>query len=165
MIAMVDRFARFGLPLHLTENSLVAGRIMPRHIRDLNDYQPSSWPATPDGEERQANEMVRHYRSLMAHPAVASVTYWGISDNDAWLGAPIGLLRSDGSPRPAYDALHRLIKGEWWVGPTTTRTDEEGKIALTGFLGDYEVAVAGVQPVQITLPTPGACDITVQVGG
>ena len=40
MLAMVDRFARYGLPLHLTENTLLSGELMPASIVDLNDYQP-----------------------------------------------------------------------------------------------------------------------------
>lgn len=139
MLAMVDRFARYGLPLHLTENTLVSGELMPAHIVDLNDYQPDSWPSTPEGEARQADELVRHYRSLVAHPAVQSITYWGITDAGAWLGAPAGLLRADGSRKPAYDALRELVRGEWWLSPTHLRTDAEGRIRVSGFLGDYRV--------------------------
>src|SRR5690606_39379799 len=51
-------------------------------------YQPGSWPSTAEGEARQADEIVRHYRSLVEHPAVQSITYWGITDAGAWLGAP-----------------------------------------------------------------------------
>lgn len=142
MLAMVDRFARYGLPLHLTENTLLSGDLMPAHIVDLNDYQPASWPSTPEGEARQADEIARHYRSLVAHPAVASITYWGISDAGAWLGAPAGLLRADGSRKPAYDALRALVRDEWWVAPTTMRTDRDGRVRVSGFLGDYRVSLA-----------------------
>ncbi|KRC52054.1 1,4-beta-xylanase [Leifsonia sp. Root227] len=137
MLATVDRFARYGLPLHLTETSLVSGHLMPADIVDLNDYRIPSWPSTPDGEERQADELVRHYRSLVAHPAVEAITYWGITDADAWLGAPIGLVRADGTPKPSYDALRRLVKEDWWLSPTNTITDEHGRVAVSGFSGDY----------------------------
>src|SRR5262249_28045860 len=36
---VLDRFARYGLPLHLTETTLVSGHLMPEDIVDLNDYQ------------------------------------------------------------------------------------------------------------------------------
>ncbi|QAY74782.1 1,4-beta-xylanase [Agromyces protaetiae] len=140
---IADRFARFGLPLHFTETSLVSGEIMPGHIVDLNDYVVDSWPSTPEGEARQADELVRHYRALVAHPAVEAVTYWGITDRDAWLGAPIGLVRADGTPKPSYEALRSLVKGSWWVGPTTLRTDASGQIAVRGFAGDYRVSAGG----------------------
>ena len=143
MLAMVDRFARFGLPLHLTESTLLSGHLMPPEIVDLNDYQIESWPSTPEGEERQADEMVRHYRSLASHPAVEAITYWGITDSGAWLGAPVGLVRTDGTPKPSYDALHQLIKGEWWLPPTTMRTDAEGRLEVAGVPGEYRATVRG----------------------
>ncbi len=143
MLAMVDRFARYGLPLHLTETSLVSGELMPSHIVDLNDWHPEAWPSTPEGEARQADELERHYRSLVGHPAVEAITYWGVTDRGAWLGAPIGLLRADGSRKPSYDALHRLVKDEWWLAPTTIRTDAAGRASVRGFRGDYVVRVDG----------------------
>lgn len=141
-LAMIDRFARYGLPLHLTETSLVSGHLMPPHIVDLNDYRVDDWPSTPEGEARQADELVRHYRSLVGHPSVASITYWGITDAGAWLGAPIGLVRTDGTPKPAYEALHALVRGEWWLPSTRARTDDAGRVRLRGFAGDYTVTHA-----------------------
>lgn len=140
---VLERFARFGLPLQLSETSLVSGEIMPAEIVDLNDYQVPSWPSTVDGEARQADEVSRHYRALVAHPAVESATYWGITDAGAWLGAPIGLIRADGSPKPSFDALRGLIKGEWWVPRTTTVADEHGQVVVEGFAGDYGVEFDG----------------------
>lgn len=140
---ILERFARFGLPLQMTETSLVSGELMPAHIVDLNDYAPDHWPSTPQGEERQAEEIVRHYRTMFAHPAVESVTYWGLGDADAWLGAPSGLLRRDGSRKPAFTALESLIKGEWWQAPTTVRTDESGRVRIDGYAGTYGISHAG----------------------
>ncbi|WDF32002.1 endo-1,4-beta-xylanase [Arthrobacter agilis] len=139
MLATVDRFARFGLPLHLTETTLLSGDLMPPEIVDLNDYQIPSWPSTPEGEARQADEIVRHYRSLVGHPAVQAITYWGLTDDGAWLGAPGGLVRTDGTPKPSFDALRSLIKGEWWLPRKTIRTDHDGRLSITGFLGDYVI--------------------------
>jgi endo-1,4-beta-xylanase len=136
---LLDRFARYGLPLHLTETTLVSGQLMPAEIEDLNDYQVPDWPSTPEGEARQADDITRHYRSLVAHPAVQSINYWGLSDVGAWLGAPCGLVRPDGTPKPSYAALASLIKGEWWLGPTDFRTDADGRITVRGFFGDYAV--------------------------
>jgi GH35 family endo-1,4-beta-xylanase len=148
---VLDRFARYGLPLHLTETTLVSGHLMPAEIVDLNDYQIPDWPSTPDGEARQADDVVRHYRSLVAHPAVASINYWGLGDGRMWLGAPGGLIRADGTPKPSYAALGGLIKGEWWLRPTQMRTDAEGRLTVEGFFGDYTVTSAGTEtPFQIT---------------
>ena len=138
-LATIDRFARYGLPIHLTETTLLSGELMPPEIEDLNDHVVASWPSTPEGEARQADEVVRHYRTLLSHPAVEAVNYWGITDAGAWLGAPVGLVRADGSPKPSYDALRRLVKDEWWVGPTPLTTDADGRLQVAGWRGSYEL--------------------------
>ena len=44
------------------------------------------------------------------------------------------------SPKPAYEALRKLIKGTWWMGEKQLTTDAAGKVTFRGYLGDYEVA-------------------------
>ncbi|MBO9578385.1 MAG: endo-1,4-beta-xylanase [Microbacteriaceae bacterium] len=151
LLAIADRFARFGLPLHFTETSLVSGDLMPADIEDLNDYVVESWPTTPEGEARQADELVRQYRALTSHPAVESITYWGLTDEDAWLGAPIGLLRLDGSRKPSYDALHDLVRGEWWLPPTELMADGAGRVEVTGWRGDYALTRADGERLAFTI--------------
>lgn len=141
---VLANFERFNLPIHFTETNIVSGHIMPPEIVDLNDYQVSDWPTTPEGEERQAREVVTHYKTLMAHPLVEAITWWDFSDG-LWLNAPAGLLRKDMTPKPAYDALHRLIKGEWWLPPTKLVTDDAGQVSFTGFLGDYRLSLGSQQ--------------------
>jgi endo-1,4-beta-xylanase len=158
---ILERFSRFGLPLHLTESTLVSGDLMPPEIVDLNDYQLPSWPSTPEGERRQADEMVRHYRTLVSHPAVQAVTYWGLSDEGSWLGAPVGLVRADGTTKPSYDALRGLVKGEWWLSTTTLRTDAAGRVQVGGFLGDYRLAAVGSGEASFALEAPGEVSVEV----
>jgi len=160
-LGILDRFARYGLPIHFTETTLVSGDLMPPHIVDLNDHQVAEWPTTPDGEARQADELVRHYRTLLSHPSVRAITYWGIADG-GWLGAPGGLVRRDGTPKPAYDALRSLVKGEWWLPPTTLRTDAEGRVRFSGFLGAYALSVDG-RTATFRLDQPGPVTVTVGV--
>lgn len=140
---VLERFSRFGLPLHLSETTLLSGDLMPPEIVDLNDYQVDSWPSTPEGEQRQAQEMVAHYTTLVEHPAVRLITYWGLSDDGSWLGAPSGLVRADGTPKPSYDALQGLIRGAWWLSPTTVVSDERGRVGVDGFRGTYRLTVDG----------------------
>ena len=142
-LEVVDRFARYGLPIHLTESTLLSGELMPPEVEDLNDHVVEQWPSTPEGEARQADELVRHYRTLLSHPAVEAVTYWGITDAGAWLGAPVGLVRADGTRKPSYDALRRLVKDEWWVAPTSLTTDADGRVPVTGWRGEYELRAGG----------------------
>jgi endo-1,4-beta-xylanase len=158
-LQILDHFARFNLPIHFTETTLVSGRLMPPEIVDLNDYQVQKWPTTPAGEERQAQETILHYETLFAHPLVESITWWDMSDG-GWLNAPAGLLRQDGSAKPAYLELLKRIKGEWWTAPLRLVTDQEGKARFGGFLGDYELACAG-ELRSFTLPSPNAVTIEV----
>ena len=162
LVAIADRFARYGLPLHFTETSLVSGELMPSHIDDLNDWQVDAWPSTPDGEARQADELARHYRALVGHPAVEAITYWGITDRGAWLNAPIGLLREDGTPKPSFDALRSLVKGEWWLPPTIVRTDAAGRVSVRGFAGAFTVRRTGtdVAPAAITIARGAATEVS-----
>ncbi|MEU8198766.1 endo-1,4-beta-xylanase [Microbispora amethystogenes] len=156
-LATIDRFARYGLPIHFTETTIVSGHIMPEEIVDLNDYQIPEWPTTPEGEARQADEVVRHYKTLLSHPSVEAMTYWGLSDG-GWLGAPGGFVRVDGTPKPAYEALRSLVKDEWWLPPTTMVTDDDGRVRFTGFLGEYEVSAGGRTAV-FTLDEPGGATV------
>ncbi len=162
-LATLERFSRYGLPIHFTESTLLSGHVMPPEIHDLNDYQIPDWPSTPEGEERQADEVVRHYRTLLSHPAVQNITYWGLSDDGMWLGAPGGFVRRDGTPKPAYHALKGLIKGQWWLEPTALRTDDEGRVAVHGWLGDYRVTARGVS-ADFALEA-GAGDFSVTLAG
>ncbi|QHF25678.1 1,4-beta-xylanase [Rathayibacter sp. VKM Ac-2804] len=151
---VLERFSRFGLPLQMTETTLLSGDLMPPEIDDLNDYVVDSWPSTEEGEARQADELVRHYRSVLAHPAVESLTYWGLTDDGAWLGAPSGLLRRDGSRKPGYDALQDLIRREWWHAETTATTGAEGCVPLRGFAGRYRVTAGGAS-VEVEVSAEG----------
>ncbi len=138
---VLERFSRFGLPIHFTENTLISGDLMPAHIVDLNDWQVSSWPSTPEGEERQAREVSEMYSILFAHPLVEAVTTWDFIDG-CWLGAPSGLLRKDGSEKPAYRALEGLIHGEWETHQTLM-SDAQGYVCFEGFKGDYRLSMDG----------------------
>jgi GH35 family endo-1,4-beta-xylanase len=135
---ILERFSRFNLPIHFTETTIISGQLMSPEIVDLNDYQVKEWPSTPEGEERQAMEVATHYKTLFNHPLVEGITWWDLSDGQ-WLNAPAGLLRKDGSSKPAYEELLKLIKGEWWVPPTRLTTDEKGCIHFSGYPGKYEL--------------------------
>jgi GH35 family endo-1,4-beta-xylanase len=135
--AVLDRFSRFGKPIHFTENTLISGDIMPAHIVDLNDWQVDEWPSTPEGEERQKNELEEMYRIFFEHPLVEGVTGWDFTDG-MWLKAPSGILRIDNTRKPAFHRLKELIKGEWWTD-VEVHTDENGFVTVEGFKGDYSL--------------------------
>jgi len=138
---VLERFSRFGLPLHFTENTIISGELMPPHIVDLNDWQVEKWDSTPEGEERQKRELIEMYEILFAHPQVQAITTWSGAD-DAWLHAPAGFLRTDNSEKPAYKALRNKIENEWRT-EKITRTDANGGFNMEGFKGAYEISCMG----------------------
>ena len=135
---VLERFSRFGLPIHFTENTLISGDLMPPHIVDLNDWQVDVWPSTPEGEERQAREITEMLTVLFSHPQVEAFTTWDFNDG-GWLKAPSGLVRADGSEKPAWHALERLIHGAWETHESLV-TDESGRVRFTGFKGGYALS-------------------------
>ncbi len=72
------------------------------------------------------------------HPLVTAITNWDFGDG-AWLNAPSGVIRKDGSLKPSYNILHHLIKEEWHSEYDTT-TDAEGYVTVNGFKGKYEIS-------------------------
>ncbi|WP_051704562.1 endo-1,4-beta-xylanase [Glycomyces sp. NRRL B-16210] len=159
-LGILDRFSRYGLPIHFTETTIVSGDIMPPEIVDLNDHQVDEWPSTPEGEQRQADEIERHYKTLLSHPSVEAMTYWGMSDG-GWLGAPGGFLRVDGSIKPSYERLHALVNDEWGTDETV-RTDDQGRVSFNGFLGDYRVT-CGDAAADFKLDAPGEAELTLDL--
>jgi GH35 family endo-1,4-beta-xylanase len=120
-------FAKFGKPLHFTETTVVSG---PRSDK--------GWRTTPEGEARQAEKVPEFYRVLFSHPAVEAITWWDFTDQGAWQRAPAGFLRTDMTPKPAYERLQRLIKNKWWT-QTKATLEAGGKTHFRGFFGQYKV--------------------------
>lgn len=130
-----ERFARFGVPLHYTETTIISGE------KGWMKSRETPWESTPEGEAEQAREVARFYTMLFSHPSVEAITWWDFSDYHAWQGAPAGFLREDMTPKPAYHALKSLVKGAWWT-ELTVETDAAGLAAFRGFLGDYSITVS-----------------------
>ena len=130
-----ERFARAGRPLHFTETTFLSGQ----QGWELKKENPQfDWADTAEGERRQEKDVVQFYTVLFSHPAVQAITWWDLSDQGAWQGAPAGLLRADMTPKPAYEALMRLVKGRWWTR-TEVRVSRRGQAQFHGFFGEYRV--------------------------
>ena len=137
---VLERFSRFGLPIHFTENTLISGEIMPPHIVDLNDWQVDEWPSTPEYEERQAREITEMYTILYSHPLVEAITTWDFNDG-CWLKAPSGFVYEDNREKPSFHALRKLIHEDWETHEDLT-ADGNGYISFTGFKGGYSLQTA-----------------------
>ena len=135
---ILNRYEHFGLPIHFTENTIVAGPLVAPEIKDLQDAHYEDDAATPELEQKQAEALTAMYRNLFEnHPLVTAITNWDYADG-AWLNAPSGLIRKDGSLKPAYNALYQLIKEEWHTELDAT-TDADGYLTVEGFKGKYEI--------------------------
>ena len=133
---ILSRFEHFGLPIHFTENTIVAGPCVDPSIIDLQDAHYDDDAATPELEQMQADELSKMYRNLFEnHPLVTAITNWDFADG-AWLNAPSGLIRKDNSLKPSYNALYDLIHKEWHTS-LTVKTDENGFAEVEGFKGTY----------------------------
>ena len=134
----LSRYEHFGLPIHFTENTIVAGPLVAPEITDLQDAHYDDDAATPELEEKQADDLEQMYRNLFEnHPLVTAITNWDFGDG-AWLNAPSGVIRKDHTLKPAYHRLHKLIKEEWHTR-LDCKTDANGMIEIQGFKGTYEV--------------------------
>jgi len=121
-----EQHARFGVPLHFTETTVVSGA-----------KSGDQWPNTPEGEQTQAKAVAEFYTVLFSHPAVHAITWWDFTDQGSWQAAPAGLVRDDMTPKPAYDRLTDLVKGKWWTR-VETAVGPQGRADLDGFLGQYK---------------------------
>lgn len=140
VLAVLDRYAKFGLPLRVTEF-------------DINT----------DDEALQA-DYTRDFLTLMfSHPSVVGVQLWGFWENAHWRPRA-AMFRADWSAKPNAKAYRDLVLNQW-----RTRLDERsganGIFAARGFHGDYVVTVqhAGRNAEAKFSLVPGAPVATVEV--
>jgi GH35 family endo-1,4-beta-xylanase len=135
----LDRFARFGIPLQITEF----------------DMWGVGWGQTPEEvEQAQAGFMRQFYTVCFSHPAVNGITMWGFWDGQHWQdNAP--LFREDWSPKPGYEVYHDLVFNQWWT-TEEGETDEDGLFTFRGFYGEYGLRFACGPEQPVYLDTDGA---------
>lgn len=141
--ANLSRLAQYGR-LYITEVTVPSRPWGPQDLEDwrqrLGDEESARrqlqrwWEGWT--EQRQAAYVIALYTLAFGHPAVEGINYWDFTELlTPWVrSAP--LLRRDLTPRPAYDALKRLIREEWWTR-WEGRTDKSGSLRLQAFYGDY----------------------------
>lgn len=139
---ILERFGRFGLPLHFTEITLLSGELVPPEIVDLNDARRADWPSTPEGEARQARDIELFYSQIYAHPLTEAMVWWDMEDGQ-WLNAPSGLQRRDRSTKPAWDTLKRLVRQEWWYPGSSHPVAGSQELQIRAPEGRYVMEWAG----------------------
>jgi len=123
------KYADLGKPIHVTEFTPTSSE---KGI--TGNYRDGTW-----SEEAQAQYAEDFCRIAFASPAVECIVWWDLAESHAWLEGG-GLLRKGLSPKPIYDRIRKLVRGEWRTNADST-TDAEGKAALRAYRGDYEVTV------------------------
>jgi len=126
---IVDRFAKFKLPIQVTEFDLP--------IQD---------------EQAQADYTRDLLTAWFAHPATTGFTMWGFWERTMWQPQS-RLVDKNWNVRPNGQAWLDLVKKRWWTDTTIT-TDSNGVAAARVFKGDYEIGQGGtIRKINIVLPT------------
>lgn len=58
------------------------------------------------------------------------------------------------------------MKGEWWLAPTTVRTDAAGRVSVRGFAGDYAIrsgVATDAAPAAFTIARGGDAEASVTI--
>ncbi|MFC4989073.1 endo-1,4-beta-xylanase [Saliphagus infecundisoli] len=88
-------------------------------------------------EEMEADYLYQFLKTVFSHPSVDGFLMWGFWDAIHWQdNAP--LFRTDWSPKPAYDVYIDLVFSQWWT-ETERTTDDQGRVTISAFLGEYEL--------------------------
>jgi len=140
MLDILDRFARFGKPLAITEF---------------------------DFEVDDQNLQAQFTRDLLtvcfSHPSVSQFLMWGFWEGRHW--KPRGaMINRTWDPKPNYRVWRELVFRRWWTDETLV-TDDAGRIQLRGFLGQYSLNVShptGVHDSTFDLARDGA-NLTVRL--
>lgn len=113
-----DFYQKFGLPSKMTEFDL-----------------------SPQVNDELAAKYLRDFMTInFSHPSSEGFLMWGFWDGNHWFeNAP--LFNLDWSLKPAGQAFIDLVFEEWWT-ETELMTDAQGKAAIRGFKGVYEITYA-----------------------
>ncbi len=122
---IVDRFAKFKLPIQITEFDLP--------IQD------------PDAQADYTRDLLTAW---FAHPATTGFTMWGFWEGSMWQ-PPGALVDKNWNVKKNGQAWLDLVKKRWWTD-TTVLTDKDGITRTRAFKGDYEIT-AGAAKVQVGL--------------
>jgi GH35 family endo-1,4-beta-xylanase len=118
-----EMFAEFGLPLWITEITIGS--------------------AGDDGLAIQGRVARDIYRLWFSAPKMAGITWWNLGDGTAHGNEGIaggGLADEDFNPKPACNALDRLINHDWKTN-LETKSNADGRVIFHGFHGGYDVEV------------------------
>ena len=115
---ILSDFAKYGLPLHITEF-------------DIETYDE-------DGQADFTRDMLY---AAFSEPAVEAFMVWGWWEGDHWK-KPAAMLREDWSEKPNFKTWRQTIYDEWWTRERGV-TNANGEIRIRGFKGKYNITAGG----------------------
>ena len=116
LLKILDRFAKFGLPIQITEHDF------------------TTWD-----EQLQADYTRDFLTAMFSHPSVSDFLIWGFWEKAHWIPGA-AYYRADWSLRPAGQAWRDLVFRDWWTKADGVAA-ADGTFKTRGFLGDYEIEV------------------------
>jgi endo-1,4-beta-xylanase len=116
MLAILDRFATFGLEIQITEFDI--------NITD---------------EQTQAAFTRDALITVFSHPSTTAFIKWGFWERAHWL--PRGaMFRADFTAKPNAAMWEEWVLNKWWTRESVT-TSPTGTASLRGFKGNYNLTV------------------------
>lgn len=110
---MLDEYARFGKPVHITELGVSSGeRAAASDEAEQLRRTRGAWHQ-PWCEKVQADWMEWFYTMAYTRPEMEAVTWWDFAD-PAFIPTG-GFVREDATPKAAYHRLHALLRGWGFV--------------------------------------------------
>ena len=139
--AILDRFAKFNLPLQMTE-----------------------FTAQADDLEMDARVLHDVMTIFFSHPAVNAFVFWGFYDEQGFAHKAT-LYDAQGQLTPVGRVYRDLVFHRWWTHENTI-TAQDGTAQVNGFHGRYEVSVSlgGAQVRKQTEISPGGSTLRVVLG-
>ncbi len=141
LIRILDRFARFKLPLQITEYDAGFG-----------------------DEQLEAEYMRDFMTAVFSHPAVDGFVMWGFWAGRHWRPA-CAMYRKDWSIKPNGEMYKKLVFDEWWTN-ADVETGKDGACTVRGFRGEYDVTVThgGKKTTAKAALPDAAAEFTIHLG-
>tara|TARA_A200000113_G_scaffold110535_1_gene99239 strand:+ start:83 stop:1438 length:1356 start_codon:yes stop_codon:yes gene_type:complete len=143
----IEKYAILGKNIQFTEITVTSSK----RFKNWKDHQAFlkkrdsvmktgsdyDLPSLPEYEDFQADYLKDFYTLAFSHPNVTSITFWNLTDQNAWRGHAGGLLYKDLSEKKSFLELENLIKNTWSTNIASNTNLEDGFI-FRGFYGTYE---------------------------
>ncbi|MGC8830168.1 MAG: endo-1,4-beta-xylanase [Verrucomicrobiia bacterium] len=146
---ILQRLSQLNKPILFTELSVLSG---PRRKIDWSTERPlQEWNSEPEYEKAQADYLEKFYSIAYSHSNCIGIVMWNYSDRRSWLGAPVGVLRKDGSPKPSFNALDNLINTKWRTNGTFPVN--KGKVVIPdAYEGEYLIKIGSKEVKTVHSP-------------